>query len=529
MQSKTKTILWTTGGIFFLIAGIFLLGYSGYIVSQKKESQKISEILPFQDLEFIVFKNTYTTQKEEQRFLGPLLSPLFTNMKKGAVAVYPNNTFIQIEKNTDEQQTKLNLYCEVAKGYQFCSSLDKKEGILSLIDNIQKNSPVLAEFSAFQEAERRKTVQPDTGVDIFGKTSFAVEMFWKEAKNFIPEDMQEGVLTSLSRIQENSPYISGNIQSEDFSLFLLKQESNTIFQQDISQYDISEYFIHPSADRYFFSKKPKILWDTLFSSFSEKDLSTAFVTKKVLRESFSTFFSHNENQGKISLDFKKDILPLFEGDILWAENPKGSMIIYSLPKKSITSEVFQKFSTTVEQIAQWSIPLKLGHTLKDGSTIYEVFPNTENISIQKSEDKNGKKIIFSNNEAKKSLGVVQQDTFLMISNETQFLDHFWNLSGGKFIFPLFAEHSQETFLSLGFSQRETENTPFRFIEISGKEYPEYFEISGNMKWNTIFFTPEKSKPEENKNEGKNGETQNREKSEKPKEGNTEVTLEQIPE
>ena len=128
-----------------------------------------------------------------------------------------------------------------------------------------------------------------------------------------------------------------------------------------------------------------------------------------------------------------------------------------------------------------------------------MFPNEENISIERDDDENGTKTVFTNTQAQKTLGVVQRDTFLMVANDTNFLDHFWNLQGEKSAFSFQNAKNDEYFFSLGFQKRETEKSPILSAEIYGKELPESFQISGKIQWNADFFTEGAEEIREQKN------------------------------
>ena len=506
-EEKKSTLIWGIAGGIFSLFGVLLLSYTGYILFSKSESQKISELLPTQDLEFVLFSAHSANHKSsEKEFFTQLFSPLFSGNKEEVVAVYSNDEVIVIsefnagEKKENSENSSNTQYCENIQGYNFCAQPKHSTRVVSLIDSIKKNAPALQKDDYFVAAQ--KQLSPENNNPefyFFGKTPFVKNLIWEHTQHFLDDDIKEGIFDTLEIIQEKSPYITGNIHNQNFTLLFAKSDKTTIFSNIISEYDISEYFIHPSVDRYLLVKKPKVLWDSLFLSLGAKNMSTEFLTKKAVSHSFSTFFTGVSQQGEVSLQFQKDILPLFEGDILWAQSPTGNAILYSLPKKTITSQVFEKFSQTTEKIAQWSLPVKVGHTFKDGTTVYEVFPNEENISIERDDDENGTKTVFTNTQAQKTLGVVQRDTFLMVANDTNFLDHFWNLQGEKSAFSFQNAKNDEYFFSLGFQKRETEKSPILSAEIYGKELPESFQISGKIQWNADFFTEGAEEIREQKN------------------------------
>ncbi len=521
-ESKTpiKNSVIAVFGIIFLIGGIALLGYSAYTLFNKSNAQEISEILPTKDLKLVFLKNEQEGQKStEMKFLEKVFPNLVP--KSGVIAVYSdiNNKTqaVRIEEKEGETPAPKGLYCEESTGYWFCADTKNKSRIIQIVGQIQEKSPALIGKKEFQIAQQNFKNEE---IHFFGKTSFLSAIIWENSHQLVDSKLKEGVFHLLDFFAEKSQYSWGTLSKGEFTLFT--QKEGKYFSHLISKYDISEYFLDPSTDRYFLMKKPKIAWDAIFSAFDAQHISTEFLSKKALEKSFSTFFVGVSQHGQVSLNFKDDILPLFEGDVLWAENPEGSAIIYSLPKKSISEEIFQKFAHATEKIAQWSVPVKVGHALKDGTMVYEVFPNTENISLDNAKSENGEKMIFTNTEKPVVLGTVIQDTFLMVSNNQKFLDHFWALTGGEtaFEFPT----AKNTFFSFGFRKRAEENTPLTFAHISGREESETFVVSGKIDWNPDFQTEDELLKAQAEQEAINATPQNPEISEK-----TETKTEEISE
>lgn len=492
-KSWLQVFIGITGGIIGII-GFFLLGYSAFILLNKTESQKISEFLPAENLQFFL----HHTSTIENTSISETLERSFPNLlpKNGIFAVYvfPEQDnipmFFRIESEKKDTPYPQDLYCETIHSYWICANPEQKSGVITLVDSIKNNASPLSLQKEFLEMQnsiashQQTTEKKESDVIFFGNTQFFIEQSWEKFQFLFPLETKESILTLLTFAQENSPYIAGSISDSNFLIMLEKKQKGEIFKTPLSKYNFSSDFLSPETDRYLLIKKPEIIWNTFFPLFEKKSLDTSFITQSSLEK----YFESSLVKKTIHLDFTTDVLPLFAGDVLWAEEKNLSSVFYSLPKESITQELFSRFAEEVENIAISSVPKKVSHTLQDGTTIYEVFSNEENMKEEKKSDDTGEQIIFTNTnpetDGQYTIGITRKDTFFMISESKKFLDHFWDLSnpGSNFTF----SNKKNTFLSFGYQKRPEENPPIRSIEMSGSETSSHIIFSGNVVWNEAF-------------------------------------------
>ena len=110
-EEKTSSFLWGIGGIILFLLGISLLGYTGYKVFSKTNSQKISEILPIQDLDFVVFysgdEKLQNNTSKEKKLLKNMFFPVFSGNKNAVISIYSSQEVVVItEKDSENNTTK---------------------------------------------------------------------------------------------------------------------------------------------------------------------------------------------------------------------------------------------------------------------------------------------------------------------------------------------------------------------------------------------------------------------------------------
>ncbi len=444
-------IFWGISGGFIGILGVFLLGYSLFSVVSKTESQKISEILPAKNLQFFL---TYTKNDEktspEETFLSSLFPELL--LKNGVLVSYSSqegleekNNFLWIELVQENIPAPQKLYCEAQSDYWFCAKPEEKTEVFVIIDQIKNNAPPLSIQKEFLDAQ--SFFEKEDVFTFFGTTHFFVNTFLKNFNFLLPEEIQHSVFVFLQFGSDHSHYTAGKFSNGKIFLAIQKENTGKIFGSELSQYNFSSDFLSNSVDRYLAIQKPEIVWNTFFPLFEKEHIDTSFVAQA----SVEKYFSSSLLKKNVDIDFSSEIFPLFAGDVLWAEDAISSAVFYSLPKKSISEKVFESFSAIIDTIAKESVPLKVGHLLQDGTMIYEVFSNEENLMHKKESDKNGEKVVFTNTNPetgeKYSVGIINRDTFLMISDGEKFLHQFWEISekGSSFSFP----KNSNTFFSFG--------------------------------------------------------------------------------